>query len=365
MKKYFILGAAVVIFGLLINYTLGGFTPVQAEKVEVSDYVIYGIAFEGSYKSNGLSELVEKMRQLQQDFNGAADVVIVNYYNEDKEKIGLVNNFVGIRFHSAEPDSLAGLEKRVIKAQHALRSEVKIRPLVMPSPEKIKKKAFDLAEQKGIELQKFSIEQYNDSGVLQVEFPVKEQTFQEKLANAYGIDSFEKIEKLEYTFNVKKGEVEVARAWIWEPKTDEVTLVEKGDTIRFNHNSVTEELKTADHKFINDKYWLLFPFQLMWDTGYTSELKEDVEAPISKQKLTKFIIHYNNKDGYTPGDAYDFYIDQNFQIKEWSFRKGGKEDPSLTTTWEDYETINGIKVATNHLSVDGSFRLWFTEIEFR
>lgn len=368
MKKYIILGIVVVVFGLLINYTLGGFATVKTEKVEVNDYIIYGIAFEGSYKSNELDDLVGSMQKRQQEFNGAADVIIVNYFNEDKEKIGLVNNFVGLRFHSAEPDSITGLEKRVLKAKQALRSKVNVRPLVMPSPEKIKKKAFDLAEETGIQLQPLSIEQYKNTGVLQVEFPIKveqELTFQEKLANAYGLDSFENIEKLSYTFNVKKGEAGASRSWTWEPKTGEVTLVEKGDTTEFNHNTITEELKSADHKFINDKYWLLFTFQLVWDTGYTNDIIEGVEAPISRQKLIKFTIQYNTEDGYTPGDAYDFYIDKNLEIKEWSFRKGGQAEPSLTTTWQDYKIINGVKIATNHFSKDGSFRVWFSDVQIQ
>lgn len=191
----------------------------------------------------------------------------------------------------------------------------------------------------------------------------KELTYQQKLAYAYGISAFDNLSMLSYTFHVKKGDREAERHWRWEPKTGSVTLIEKGDTIAFNHNHVTEDVKEADYKFINDKYWLLFPFQLVWDNGYTSELAENVEAPISKAKLNRFTIQYNNEDGYTPGDAYDFYVNKDLEIKEWTYRKGGQKEPSLTTTWEDYETFHGIKVATNHQSEDGSFRLWFTGVQ--
>ena len=174
MKKYFVLGAAIVIFGLLINYTLGGFANFEPRLVNVNNYTIYGTAFEGSYKSSDLKETVQKMKKKQQDFNGAADVVIINYFDDDRERIGRVSNFVGLRFHQAEPDSLAGLEKRKIKASHALRTEIKIKPLVMPTPEKIQKKTVALAELEHLHLQNLSIEQYNDSGILVVEFPVQE-----------------------------------------------------------------------------------------------------------------------------------------------------------------------------------------------
>lgn len=190
----------------------------------------------------------------------------------------------------------------------------------------------------------------------------REFTYQEKLAGAYGLKAFDNLTSLHYTFNVKKGDAQASRTWTWEPRSGKVTLIEKGDTIMYNHNQVTEELKQVDHKFINDKYWLLFPFQLVWDTGYTSNITEQAISPISKEKLTKLTIQYNNEDGYTPGDAYDFYVDKNLEVKEWAFRKGGQEEPSLTTTWEGYSNVNGVKIASDHYSEDRSFRLWFTDV---
>lgn len=176
MKKYFILGAAIIVFGLLINYTLGGFASIEPKMVDVHDYTIYGAAFEGSYKSDQLTELVEKMRVVQKGLGGKADVVIVNYLDQNKENIGLVKNFVGIRANEALPDSITKtFEKRIIKAKKALRAKVKIKPLVMPSPEKVKKKAFEMAEFEGVKLQNLSIEQYLDTGILVVEFPLENE----------------------------------------------------------------------------------------------------------------------------------------------------------------------------------------------
>jgi len=39
----------------------------------------------------------------------------------------------------------------------------------------------------------------------------------EKLAKAYGLDSFGQIEAIRYTFNAELGERDVARSWTWEP----------------------------------------------------------------------------------------------------------------------------------------------------
>src|SRR5215213_3799018 len=44
----------------------------------------------------------------------------------------------------------------------------------------------------------------------------------EKLAKTYGIESFEKIEAIRYTFDAQRPGADVSRSWIWEPKTDQV-----------------------------------------------------------------------------------------------------------------------------------------------
>ncbi len=366
MKKYVVIAAFILVAGSLVNYKFGGFNKVEPQLIEVSNYTIYGANYEGSYKSDGLISLVDSMRSKQAQLDEKANVAIVNYVNQAKEKFGIVTNFVGIILRSDKLNEILNLEKRVIKAKKAVRVVVNISPIGMPAPEKLKSLANEIASNNSLELQGMSIEQYSEDGKLIVDFPIKEPaTYIEKLAEAYGISSFDYTKTYHYTFNVKKGEAGVARSWEWQPNSGKVTLISKGDTTKFNHNSLLEEQQKLDHTFINDKYWLLFPFQLVWDTGYEHSIVSNTEAPISKAELTMLTITYNSEDGYTPGDAYDFYIDDKFEIKEWSFRKGGQPEPSLTTTWEDYQIVEGVKVATNHLSEDGSFRLWFTGTQIK
>lgn len=368
MKKYFLIGIGVLGAGLLINYMLGGFTRLKPQLVRVDNYIIYGSEYEGSYRSTRLSNMVEEMRKYQGKLDSSTDVVIINYINEAKETLGIVTNFVGLSSQeSIEKDEVKNLEKRIITASNAIRVEVAIKPLVMPSPEKIKAMAFDLAQEKGYKLQNISIEQYNDRGTLIIDFPIEDTvnsklSYIQKLANAYGIENFDYSKTYTYTFKVKKGDSGASRAWVWQPKSGSVMLIEKQDTIRFNHKKLQDQFEKEDHKFINDKYWLLFPFQLVWDTGYTFTITENVEAPISKQEITKLTVVYSKEEGYTPGDAYDLYINEELEIIEWSFRKGNQEEPSLTTTWDEYKFIEGLKLATNHVTADGGFRIWFTGI---
>ncbi|MCF6351510.1 MAG: hypothetical protein L3J06_00725 [Cyclobacteriaceae bacterium] len=174
MKKYFVIGVIILIGGVLFNYKLGGFDAVKPHLVDVQDYVVHGSNYKGSYKSNALNSLVDTMRIRQKTLNTEASITIINYIDEAKETLGIVSNFVGLSGVSASNEELIGLEKRVIKATKSVRIIVKIKPLVMPSPEKIKAAAFEFAEGNGLELQKLSIEQYSTKGNLVIDFPVQE-----------------------------------------------------------------------------------------------------------------------------------------------------------------------------------------------
>ena len=79
--------------------------------------------------------------------------------------------------------------------------------------------------------------------------------------------------------------------------------------------------------------------------------------------MQKITVKYNDKDGFTPGDMYDVYVDKDLRISEWAFHKGGSPEPSLITTWEDYKDFNGLQITQNHISKDGKFRLYFTGIK--
>ncbi len=188
-------------------------------------------------------------------------------------------------------------------------------------------------------------------------------TLPEMIAFANGVEHWELVEELKFTFNVDRGENHSERSWIWKPKTDDVTLYSSNDTIQYNRKNLDSISLPADRAFINDKYWLLAPFNLVWDEGISLSQKDSASAPISKKTMQQLTVVYGDQGGYTPGDAYDFFFENDFQIKEWIFRKSNDTVPSLITTWEDYKDFNGIKIATMHQNPEGTFKLYFTNIE--
>lgn len=189
--------------------------------------------------------------------------------------------------------------------------------------------------------------------------PAMEMTIVQKIANAHGFENWKKVKKIEFTFNTDRG----SRSWSWEPKTQNVVLINKEDTLSYNRSKMDSISLGADRAFINDKYWFLAPFQLVWDKG--TAISEPVKemAPISKTEMNKITLTYPNEGGYTPGDAYDFYFGDDFIIKEWIYRKGNSEEPSMMTTWEEYQDFNGIKISTMHQNVEEDWKLYFTGIK--
>jgi len=195
------------------------------------------------------------------------------------------------------------------------------------------------------------------------ENPQKEDTLSKKIANAHGLKHWDKVLEFHFTFNVDKDSSNFQRSWIWKPKTNKVTMLTKRDTITYSTYKIEQESLNADRAFTNDKYWALFPFQLVWDSSATLGETSLAEAPISKKQLNKVTLTYPAKGGYTPGDAYDIYYDGNYAIQEWVFREGNATEPSMINTFENYKNYNGIKIAQDHKKAKGNWNLNFTNIK--
>lgn len=186
----------------------------------------------------------------------------------------------------------------------------------------------------------------------------------ETIAYKNGFEHWKDVSQIDFTFNVDRNGQKVSeRSWSWKPKQNEIELRTATDTVNYNRSTMDSLSIRADRGFINDKYWLLAPFQLIWDEGTTITVQDTATAPISQKLLKKLTIVYSNEGGYTPGDAYDFYYGSDFIIQEWAFRQANAPEPSLINTFEDYEDFNGIKIAKQHKNKEATFNLYFTDIK--
>lgn len=192
-----------------------------------------------------------------------------------------------------------------------------------------------------------------------------EQTIVQRIADANGFENFEDVQELRYTFNVKVNDsLRTSRSWTWRPQEKTAALTTRDSTITYNYESEAAQHEQTDQRFINDQYWLLFPFHLVWDE-MEWEHTEETTAPISGEEMQRVTVTYPDEAGYTPGDVYEIYFGDDLMIREWVYLSGGSRERPMATTWEDYKDIGGIKIATMHRSQEGNFQLFFTDVSVR
>ncbi len=185
----------------------------------------------------------------------------------------------------------------------------------------------------------------------------------EKVANAHGYQNWKSVEEIAFTFNVDRDSTHFERSWIWKPKSNYVTYISLTDSLNYNRKEMDSLATKTNAGFINDRYWLLAPFNLIWDKdNFTYNHETEVTAPISEKSMQKLTIVYGNEGGYTPGDAYDFFFDNDYIIQEWVFRKSNQPEPSMATTWENYSEIEGLKLVKDHKKKEGGFNLYIDNI---
>nr|WP_297917287.1 hypothetical protein [uncultured Allomuricauda sp.] len=197
-----------------------------------------------------------------------------------------------------------------------------------------------------------------------VQEPESQKSVLEKIAEAHGYGNWESVKEFHFTFNVDRDSSHFERSWIWKPKINEVTAMNATDTLTYFRKDMDSVTYKTNGGFINDRYWILAPFNLIWDRdNFSYEHTENEMAPLSETRMQKLTLVYSNEGGYTPGDAYDFYFNDDHIIREWVFRKGNQPEPSMTTTWENYVEKGGIQLAREHKTPNGNFNLNFTNLE--
>ncbi len=186
------------------------------------------------------------------------------------------------------------------------------------------------------------------------------------IAENYGINSWAQVNSINFTFNVKAKDKEAERKWRWEPKSGIVKYSGKDTTISYDRKKLDPKntfLTGIDSKFINDSYWLLFPFHLVWDSNVDIKDQGLMEFPISHKKGKSIIVRYMNNVGYTPNDVFILFLDKNYMIKEWIYRPGGSSEKERIYTWEGNMKFDGITISTEHFGPDKKTKVWFTGIK--
>jgi hypothetical protein len=198
----------------------------------------------------------------------------------------------------------------------------------------------------------------------------------EKVAKEFGIDSWGQIEAIRYTFNIDAGpKLHASRAWTWETKTGRVTFEGKdkaGKDTKVSYliselsSQPAEVQQGVQPGFVNDQYWLIFPFHMIWDSSPEVTDKGKQKLPLGKGTGDLLMVKYPPEaGGFTPGDTWEIYIGDDNRVKVLDFHHGGNAKPShVLATWEGYKKAGPLLVSTEHRgTVDGNpFHLSFTNV---
>jgi len=201
----------------------------------------------------------------------------------------------------------------------------------------------------------------------------------EKLAKTYGLDSWDKIEAVRYTFDLAIPDLKlvVARTWTWEPKTGKVSYEGKDKDgkpvtatyVRYQPNEPANVKDEIEPAFVNDNYWFIFPFHANWDTTATVTVKENQKLPIGTGTAKLVSVKYPAEvGGYTPGDTWDLYVGKDGRVVQFIYHRGGPKAPhNVTTTWAGYKMAGPLLVSTEHRgTADGkAFRLTFKNVAYK
>jgi hypothetical protein len=187
----------------------------------------------------------------------------------------------------------------------------------------------------------------------------------ELIANAHGFSNWDKVERIDFTFRVAFDSVNRDRHWSWAPKSNTVSAYQEDTVITYQRNDVDSTLVDIDRRFINDKFWLLVPFQLVWDQGVTISESITATAPMSQKEIHRITIKYGDQGGYTPGDTYQIFFDDQYIIREWIYQSSDTSRPPRSYSFDNYKEFGGIKFATSHKVHEREVTIDFPIIELQ
>jgi len=182
----------------------------------------------------------------------------------------------------------------------------------------------------------------------------------EKIAKTYGVDSWDQVQAIRYTWNGEiPGVFKLSHVWEWEPKTGKITFEgtdKDGKPVKVSYdssqlNSQTDMVKNqVEPAFVNDNYWLLFPLHAYWDKSATVTDQGMKKLPSGAGSATLVSVKYPAEaGGYTPGDTWDLYVGKDNRVQELVYHRGGDKKPSLVTaSWTGYKKAGPLLFSTEH-----------------
>src|SRR5258707_5731323 len=165
------------------------------------------------------------------------------------------------------------------------------------------------------------------------------KTNAEQIAKTYGVDAFGHIEAIRYTWNAQFPGMNLSHSWVWEPKTNKVSYEGKdkdGKPVKVSYmrselSSQPDPVKNeVDPAFVNDNYWLLFPFHAYWDTSATVTDQGMQSLPIGNGSGELVgVKDPAEAGGYTPRESREHYVGKEYRVRQFKYDRRRLKPPQL------------------------------------
>ncbi len=197
----------------------------------------------------------------------------------------------------------------------------------------------------------------------------------EKMVKTYGLDSWDNVDALRYTWHLEWGTISVSRSWEWEPKANQVTYEGKdkdGKPVKVTYNrsqlsSQSDMVKNeVEPGFVNDNYTLIFPLRAHWDKSPAVIDLGTYNLPVGSGSAELIAVKYPAEvGGYTPGDTWELYVGKDGRAEYWIYERGGAKKPSFVfATWGGQKKAGPLLLSTDRRGfADGKpIRIWYTDV---
>ena len=199
-----------------------------------------------------------------------------------------------------------------------------------------------------------------------------------------GEQAFAKLRTLKFDFVVERGGSEVARVHhVWDrwdgryrvegksragaPLLYLLNVQQRGEGRAWVDGRETtgderkEALEKGYARFINDTYWLLMPSKML-DPGVNLASEGEVEKDGKKYDVVR--LTFGDGIGLTPQDTYWAYVSKDTGLMErWDMvLTGQKPEERSTFTWDDWQTVGGVKMSLSKKSGDGTTVIRFDQV---
>ena len=189
------------------------------------------------------------------------------------------------------------------------------------------------------------------------------------IAEAYGIQSLSRIQKMQYTFNQKAGDQSVRRFWIWEPGTDRVTY-KGGDYqpavsyLRKDLSDASETtIKQIDQWFLHDNYLLMLPFRVAWDHQAQVADMGLCQASLAAESARCVNVVYPSKvEGHIIGDTYKLFLNGEYRILESIYQPANAPRQEGARLWTRYRFVGPILLSLAREDGEGRTLIRFTGV---